>query len=191
MDDRTEPGELGRQPASATDAGRQPAHPSQHVVAAFSTFYREFVPTLVAFLVWQGARLPDASDIVQDTMVKAYHSWERIDNHQAWARRVASRAYARKIASIEEKPASDLADVTPLLPSDVDVAAFEQRHEVLRLLALLPPRQGQVMAWTYDGYNPAEIAGELKMSPEAVRSSLLKARRRLARYLAGGQAHDD
>src|SRR6185437_14496095 len=40
--------------------------------AAFSAFYREFVPTLVASLTWHGARLADAADAAQDTMSKAY-----------------------------------------------------------------------------------------------------------------------
>jgi DNA-directed RNA polymerase specialized sigma24 family protein len=35
------------------------------------------------------------------------------------------------------------------------------------------------MAWTYDGYEPQEIARELGIAVEAVRSSLYKARRTL------------
>jgi RNA polymerase sigma-70 factor (ECF subfamily) len=180
----TEPA-LTRRPAADTDISQgQATHPSERV-AAFSAFYREFVPTLVAFLVWQGARLPDAADIAQETMTRAYRDWEHIETPSGWARRVASREYARRIASIAEDPVSEMPDTNPLLRPGADVAAFEQRHEVLRLLALLPPRQRQVMAWTYDGYTPMEIAEELKIEPEAVRSSLRKARRTLARHLEG------
>ena len=39
------------------------------------------------------------------------------------------------------------------------------------------------MAWTLDGYTPAQIANELGITAEAVRSSLKKARRTLAAYL--------
>lgn len=39
------------------------------------------------------------------------------------------------------------------------------------------------MAWTYDGCTPTEIAEELKMNPEAVRSSLKKARATLKKLL--------
>lgn len=193
MDDHAEPAEpaTARRPATDTDVAHgQAAQPPGHV-AAFSAFYREFVPTLVAFLVWQGARLPDATDITQETMTKAYRNWGRIKQPAAWARTVASREYARRIASIAEDPVGEVPDANPLLPAGVDVTAFEQRHEVLRLLALLPVRQRQVMAWTYDGYTPAEIAEELKIDPQAVRSSLRKARRTLAGHLEGRQTHDD
>lgn len=150
--------------------------------AAFSAFYREFVPTLVAFLVWQGARLPDAADITQDTMMKVYKDWSTIRHPEAWARTVASRELVRRIARIPEDLCPDPPEC-PLLPTLTNVEAWEQRHEILRLLDQLPPRQRQVLAWTMDGYTPTEIAEELEIAPEAVRSSLRKARRTLARLL--------
>jgi RNA polymerase sigma factor (sigma-70 family) len=152
--------------------------------ATFTAFYREFVPTLVAFLLWQGARLPDAAEIAQETMLQAYRHWVTVRQPQAWARRVASRMYTRRIASIEEFTVSEVPDRAPLLPSQTGLEAWEQRHEILRLLATLPARQRQVMAWTLDGYGPSEIAEELRITPEAVRSNLMKARRTLAAHIA-------
>ena len=66
-----------------------------------------------------------------------------------------------------------------------DWEAFEQRHEILRVLERLPLRQRQVMTWTYDGCTPTEIAEALTMTPEAVRSSLKKARTNLKMFLTG------
>jgi DNA-directed RNA polymerase specialized sigma24 family protein len=43
------------------------------------------------------------------------------------------------------------------------------------------------MAWSLDGYTPAEIATELQITAEAVRASLMKARRALAEYLSTTQ----
>ena len=64
-----------------------PDHPqsqqAQTADAAFSAFYRRFVPTLVGFLVWQGARLPDAADLAQVTMSKAYRYWSTISEPEA------------------------------------------------------------------------------------------------------------
>lgn len=153
-------------------------------VTDFSAFYRRFVPTLVAFLRWQGATLPDAADIAQDTMAKAYQRWFEIDHPEAWARTVASRALARHIASIQDDPGEHLPKHSLLWPSSIDVETWEQRHEVLRILDRLPLRQRQVMAWTFDGYTPAEIATELQITADAVRASLMKARRTLAAYLS-------
>jgi len=39
------------------------------------------------------------------------------------------------------------------------------------------------MAWTYDGATPSEIATELQITPEAVRSNLKKARTALRNHL--------
>ena len=152
-------------------------------VQGFSDFYRQFVPSLVAFLVWQGARLPEAADIAQETMIQAYRHWSTIDHPRAWARRVASRMLTRRVATIEE-PVDQVGERTALLPASIDVTAWEQRHDVLHALVHLPLRQRQVMAWTLDGYRPSEIAAELRITPEAVRSNLKKARRALVAYLA-------
>jgi RNA polymerase sigma factor (sigma-70 family) len=149
-----------------------------------SAFYREFVPTLVAFLMWQGAAFAEAADIAQETMIAAHQHWTTIRVPAAWARRVASRALARRIARVEEDPVDDLPQANPLLPEQSGLSDWEQRHDILRLLALLPPRQRQVMAWTLDGYAPAETAEELQISPDTVRANLHKARRSLARHLA-------
>ncbi len=149
---------------------------------AFSAFYHRFVPILVGFLMWQGARLSDATELAQETMVEAYKHWSTIRVPEAWARKVASRALVRKTASVED-PVDEIPDPGPLLTPQTNVLDWEQRHEVLRLLGLLPPRQRQVMAWSLQGYTPAEIAEELKITGEAVRASLKKARTTLAQYL--------
>jgi RNA polymerase sigma-70 factor (ECF subfamily) len=170
------------EPPGWSVAAPPPAQPNTN--AAFSEFYRQFTPTLVAFLIWQGARLPDAADISQETMIKAYQRWSEIRQPESWARRVASRALVRRIASIAEEPIDDPPEHSSLLPSLTNVEAWEQQHQVLRLLDPLPPRQRQVMAWALDGYTPAEIAEELEITPEAVRANLMKARRALASYLS-------
>jgi RNA polymerase sigma-70 factor (ECF subfamily) len=169
------------------------ASPARPMAAAhdaeFSRFYRGFVATLVAFLQWQGVPMRVAADIAQETMIEAYRSWAMIHSPQAWARRVAARMWARRIADVAEDPVADVPEQATSLLAITDVAAWEQRHDVLHVLDALPPRQRQVLAWTVDGYTPAEIAGELKMSPDAVRASLLKARRALATHprVAGEQ----
>jgi RNA polymerase sigma factor (sigma-70 family) len=150
-------------------------------VAAFVVFYRTHISGLVRFLVWMGARLSDAADLAQDTMIEAFNQWQIIEHPRAWARRVASRKYLRHLASTEEPV--DQVDGRPLLPACHDLTDWEQHREIRRLLALLPSRQRQVMAWTYDGYKPHEIATELGIAAEAVRSSLKLARRKLAEQL--------
>ncbi|HEV7452669.1 MAG TPA: sigma-70 family RNA polymerase sigma factor [Pseudonocardiaceae bacterium] len=152
--------------------------------SGFCEFYREFLPNLVGFLMFQGASRPDAAEVAQDTMTKAYQRWSEIDNPKAWARTVASRAWVRRITSNKEDLVEHLPELNPLLPPSIDAERWEQQHEVLRVLDRLPPRQREVMAWTLESYTPAEIAVELKITAEAVRANLMKARRTLAEYLS-------
>jgi RNA polymerase sigma-70 factor (ECF subfamily) len=123
--------------------------------------------------------LAAAVDLAQDTMVQAYRRWPTIDHPSAWTRRVASRLWARQVARIAEDPVADVPE-RPSLLGVPDVVTWEQRHDVLQVLDRLPTRQRQVLAWTLDGYSSTEIAVELRMTAEAVRSSLAKARRALA-----------
>ncbi|MBT2225658.1 hypothetical protein KLK06_07315 [Nonomuraea sp. NEAU-A123] len=51
------------------------------------------------------------------------------------------------------------------------------------MLRGLPHRQRQVLAWTFSGYTPAEIADQLGMTPNAVSASLKKARRAAIKHL--------
>jgi RNA polymerase sigma factor (sigma-70 family) len=154
-------------------------------VAGFTAFYRAEVTTLVRFLLNLGATLTDAADLAQDTMIDAYKSWCSIQRPRAWIRRVASRKYGHRRYGIEVL--FDPVDGGPLLAqTHLDQRDWEHRQEILRLVANLPWRQRQVMAWTIDGYEPHEIASELGIKPEAVRGSLKLARRALAAQLAEG-----
>lgn len=152
-------------------------------VEEFTVFYRDAVPRLVAFLIWSGAPLPDAADCAQEALTAAWSKWVTLDHPYSWCRLVASRRYARRVATVHEHPVDDLdhAAGSPLIAPDTDLDNLVQRHTVLALLDQLPPRQRQVMAWTYDGATPTEIGEALQITPEAVRSNLLKGRTTLRR----------
>jgi RNA polymerase sigma factor (sigma-70 family) len=146
----------------------------------FTAFYREFTPRLIAFLLVQGAGLADAADIAQETMVCVFQKWDSVTHPKAYAQRAAVRIRMRR--RIHESPLAYVAEPATL-GSMSNVSDWELRHEFLRLIGELPQRQRQVLAWTLDGYPPAEIAKMLQMTPEAVRSSLHRARRSVARRL--------
>jgi RNA polymerase sigma factor (sigma-70 family) len=146
----------------------------------FEQFYRTSMPTLVAFLVWQGARRADAADVAQETMLKAYLAWGGLRHPAAWARRVAFRAWV-KGASAAELPTAEPPEPASTRLSDLD--DWELQQEVLAVLATLPSRQRQVLTWSLFGYTPAELAEELGIHPDAARASLAKARRAIRHYL--------
>jgi RNA polymerase sigma-70 factor (ECF subfamily) len=157
-------------------------------VAAFGAFYRTDVARLVAFLRWQGASLSEAADAAQEAMTKAYERWDTLARPGAWVRTVATKEFIRRRTRSREDPVTSLPEAHSSLLRDGDVVAqkvTEQGEElrVLQLLDRLPARQRQVMAWTYDGYAPKEIASQLGTTSDAVRSNLHLARRCLTELL--------
>jgi RNA polymerase sigma-70 factor (ECF subfamily) len=173
-------------PAASPDRSA-PSPDSSPVDEEFVAFYREFSPILARFLLYHGASLHVTADLVQETMTKAYQRWPTLEHPAAWVRRVGSRAFVRHIARVEEDPVEEVPEPSSLLPPPTEVEAWEQRQDLLHLLAHLPWRQRQVMAWTLDGHTPTQIADELQISPAAVRASLKKARHTLAILLDPGK----
>lgn len=147
----------------------------------FAAFYRDRLPALVVFLRYLGARREDALDVAQETMRKAWQGWDEIDDPPAWCRVVASRDFCDRATSREARNSSlDELDRRGRGPSPLASAEaleeVESRHDLLRLIADLPPRQRQVLAWTYNGAAPREIADALGMRSSSVRSTLRHAR---------------
>jgi RNA polymerase sigma factor (sigma-70 family) len=153
-------------------------------VVEFSKFYLENVPRLIAFLVCQGVSVIDAADCVQETLIDALPPvWATLEYPYAWCRLVAYRKACRLVQRRREAPFADpeLAG-SPLVAADIDVEYFESHHEFLRWLVRLDSgKQREVLAWTYDGATPTEIASELGMNPATVRSTLRNARAALRR----------
>lgn len=147
--------------------------------------YRAELAGLVRHVMFHGASTEQAWDAAQSAFSQAYPVWSRIRVPRAWLRTVAVRAYWR--SAVPETP-TDAPPEHPDPASDrglTPVELGEQERLVLRALAGLPVKQRQVMAWTIDGYAPAEIADALGEDPAAVRQNLRRARKNLASTLEG------
>lgn len=148
----------------------------------FEKFYMEHVPRLMAFLIYQGLPLTDAADCAQDTMIDAWAVWATLEYPYAWCRRVAHRNAICRHKRLPEVPVADPAIGVGrvLINPGADLEEFERNHEFLHWLTRLEgPKQRMVMAWTYDGATPAEIAAALEMDPATVRSTIRNARAKL------------
>jgi RNA polymerase sigma-70 factor (ECF subfamily) len=132
----------------------------------------------------QGLSSSDAVDCVQDTMIDALPpTWARLDNPYGWCRLVAYRKMCRLLRDRRESPANDLEGLGDVLVGTLPgVEEIEQEIDFLRCLSKLSgPSQRTVLAWTYDGATPAEIASVLGMHPDTVRSTLRHGRQALRR----------
>jgi RNA polymerase sigma-70 factor (ECF subfamily) len=151
---------------------------------AFATFYLAETPAVVRHLMNQGATEHDAADAAQTAFMQAYKIWETVRYPRAWVRTVATREYLHFRARAREIPIDvRTLDGTVLGPALRGVEFSEEEQAVLGALAELPHRQREVMAWHFDGFTHAEIAEKLGTDPAAVRQSLARARRNLARRL--------
>ncbi|GAA1034498.1 sigma-70 family RNA polymerase sigma factor [Virgisporangium ochraceum] len=159
-----------------------PTNPADNQTARdleFEMFYKSEMPKVVAFLMVQGGRAPTATEIAQEAMLEAYRQWDVIDQPRAWVRRVASRMWWRaRETERAERPQDALPESGPLLTDDA-AAEIEARHTFLAMTRQLPAAQREVMAWTYDGYRPTEIAALISKPPATVRSVLRQAREAL------------
>jgi WhiB family redox-sensing transcriptional regulator len=143
----------------------------------YAECYAREYPQLVRFVMKHGVTEQEAFDAAQQAFVAAYRVWEQIHSPRAWLRRVAIR-------SLRPRPESRLpAGYDPPAPGPSQLQLSDETRAVLDALGRLPDQQRRVMAWTYDGFTPTEIAAELAMTPEAVRQALLRARQTLKREL--------
>lgn len=164
-----------------------PAEMAGRAVADFAVCYTQELSSLTWFVMSLGADAHRAADVAQSAFAEAFVVWDRIQRPGAWLRRVAGRLYYRYL-TIQESPVEELPDRQGPLSAASEVELHDEARRVLAALADLPPKQRQVMAWTIDGFSPAEIARELDVDPATVRQSLAKARKNLKQQLgiAGG-----
>jgi RNA polymerase sigma factor (sigma-70 family) len=155
---------------------------------SFDDFYRREMPRLIVFARRMGATWEEAGDAAQDAMTEAFARWQEIASPRAWVRVVAGRKFIdsqkRSQQDTEIAQRSSWAISGCYTPPEVP----EEAEVVLKALGQLPLAQRQVMAWTIDGYAPAEIAVMLGCSASTVRSNLRHARIQLAKWLADGGA---
>lgn len=137
---------------------------------------------MIWFVMSLGADYHHAADAAQSAFAEAFVAWDRIEHPGAWLRRVAGRMYYRNLV-INETPVDAVPDDSSQLSAASEAEFHDEASTVLAALADLPPKQRQVMAWSIDGFSPAEIARELDVDPATVRQNLAKARKNLKRLL--------
>jgi len=124
--------------------------------ASFEAFYAEDRVRLINFLVAFGAPHADAEDIVQEAMLSAALNWETASiNPRPYVRTAVKRIYLRRKGQDQnrawaEQQHLDAGNTTALFDEDT-------RH-IYDIVRALPEAQREVIAWTIDGYKPAEIA---------------------------------
>ena len=119
-----------------------------------------------------------AEDLLQTALAKAWFAWERIDQHEAYVRRILVTTYATwwRRRWNGEHPTDELPEAggspDPTDPSD----AVGQRHDLWSAMERLPRRQRAVVVLRYfEDLTEAQTAQVLGCSVGTVKSQASKA----------------
>ncbi|WP_281882913.1 sigma-70 family RNA polymerase sigma factor [Paenibacillus sp. YYML68] len=162
---------------------------------------------LIGYCYRMTGSIYEAEDAVQDTMLRAWQSWDQVREHaarRAWVYRIATNvcidrlrhAQRRALPMDLSEPAAARFEPTETLPpaswvwpapaSASDPAQVAVSRETIRLsfialLQLLPPRQRAVLILLeVFRWSAQEIAATLGMTTAAVNSALQRARATIA-----------
>lgn len=120
----------------------------------------------------------DAEDLLQATLVKAYQSWDRIDDPTAldtYVRRVMVNTHISgwRRRRVDEYPTDELPDS----PSGEDATSESDLHDVVQRAIDRLPRQmrAAVMLRFYDDMTEPEVAAVLGVSVGTVKSTVARA----------------
>lgn len=160
---------------------------------AYRRFLQATATHLRAFLRRRLSRWPDdVEDLVQESLLAIHNQRLSYDTRvplTAWVYAIARyklidwlRRHARR-DSLHD-PLDDVQDGESALFSSADEAAGEARHDLAKLLAMLPDKQRDAIVCTkLDGLSVREAANMLRMSEAAVKVAVHRGLKTLATIL--------
>ncbi|KAA3648785.1 MAG: RNA polymerase sigma factor [Chloroflexi bacterium] len=134
----------------------------------------------------------DAEDCLQDTFLRAYKAYKRLDekaNTRAWLYKIATNV-ARTHLKKRSRTTSRTSDLDPQLlgqnPNlDINLDTAQQLEEVSAAVQLLPEKQqAALMMRKYQELSYPEIATALKTSEESARANVYQALKKLRKQFA-------
>ena len=129
----------------------------------------------------------DADDLYQETLIKAYRAFPRLDgtaNHRAWLYKIATNTFLsdrRKHGRVDAL--DEVTEAALPAPATDEAAALDARSllaEVEAFIAALPVKQRLALIQRkYHELSYGDIAANLKCSQDAARASVHEALRKL------------
>ncbi|MGV9294124.1 MULTISPECIES: SigE family RNA polymerase sigma factor [Amycolatopsis] len=148
------------------------------VTTGFDDFVAERLDGLLRYATVLADDPHLAQDIVQDVLLRAQQRWSKIDSPPTYVRRMITNEYLswRRRAARRVVP-SNHSVLDSLGPPTADPStAYDERDEMLALLATLPRKQrAAVVLRYYENYTDAEIADFLRCGVSTVRSQISRA----------------
>ncbi len=147
-------------------------------------------PAIYRYLLRMVGDPAEAEDLALETFYRLYRRGDKADpnfNTATWLRRVALNLGLQSIRSFRrrfgrEVQAGTLDAEHKQDGGPIQILTEREEHESARAtLALLQPRQAQILLMRYSGASYREIAQALHLSPTSIGPLLLRAEREFAR----------
>jgi RNA polymerase sigma-70 factor (sigma-E family) len=151
--------------------------------ASFEEFVHASWPSLRQGAYALTGSVPDAEDLVQTVLVRAYARWSRVgrDNPVAYVRRSLVNAYVdtwRRRQRFREHPVDEVPEMAG--PTSYDVVAIDDRLDLAGRLAQLSPRERTMLVMRhYFDLPEREVAELMGCSVGTVKSTCSRALARL------------
>src|SRR5262245_64260657 len=173
----------------AIPLGRATAETERHGVAeahaSFETFFEQTHQRLFGALCLVTGSRHEAEEIMQDAYLRVWERWERVggmDDPTGFLFRTAMNGFRSRYrrASVALRRRMELA------PSVDDLAAVEDRDEVVRILRpLSPAERASIVLTTMFGYSSEEAGRLLGVKAATVRAHATRARAGARAYSEG------
>jgi RNA polymerase sigma factor (sigma-70 family) len=174
-------------PATNVEPGPLEQHPDLRG-PVFEDFYRDEHPRLFGALYLIAGNRQEAEELMQDAFLRLWERWDRIrtlDNPSGYLYRTATNAFRMRRRRLSVAARRTIRLIPPADAFD----AVEERDEVDRALASIPPRQRAAIVLTdLLGYTSEEAASMLGIRAVTVRVMASKARAALR--VALGEKHE-
>jgi RNA polymerase sigma-70 factor, ECF subfamily len=154
----------------------------------FDQLCEPFRADLYRFLFWLCHDRALAEDVMQETLLRAWRSFDSLADRNAtkpWLLTIARRELAR----VFERKRVEIVDIDAL--PDVEEVTISASHlddvEEMRraIMQLEPSYREPLILQVLFGYSTEEIAQHMELSLSAVLTRLFRARRRLRRHMSG------
>jgi len=157
----------------------------------FAALCSSLRPDLYRFAFWLSRDRAVAEDVVQETLLRAWRALDDLQDEQAarhWLLTIARREHAR----LYERKRLEVVDIDMLIArEEPTLAATEQREiEDLRraMFRLDDDYREPLVLQVLLGYSTEEIARHMGLNTGAVLTRLFRARNRLRKVFAAGDA---
>ena len=161
----------------------------RRTVVEFDSFYREHYARLVRALLVLTSDPAEAEDLAQEALSRLYERWDRVqemDSPQGYLYRTALNLNRKRVRRLLVRTRRA---ITLRASAREDLPAAEDRIALQAAVARLPRAQREAAVLVeLLGLDGNEAARVLRISPGAVRSRLLQARRNLRAHLGGPDA---